>query len=87
MIFLLCRISTHVVANSLVIQHSFNATKRADGNVLIPQSPLGKVQHILLGDLINDALNVLRRHAASSGDDLAANVLGDSGGAIKRKKD
>lgn len=42
---------------------------------------------MLLGDLANGTLDVLGREAATGGDDLAANVLGDGGGAVEGEED
>jgi hypothetical protein len=54
---------------------------------LIPQLPLGKAHYILLCDLPHYSLNLLRAHAATSGDDLASDIFRYSSGAIERQED
>ena len=80
-------VPAHVVADSLVVQDALDAADSAHGNVLIPQLAVGELHDILLGDLANGALNVLGGEAAASGDDLATNVLGNGGGAVKGQED
>lgn len=41
---------------------------------------------MLLGDLTDSTLNILGAEAAAGGDNLAANVLGDGGGAVEGKE-
>jgi len=77
----------HVVSHTLVIQKSLDASNGADRDVLIPQLPLGKAHDLLLRDLRDDTLDLLRAHAAAGSDDLAADVLGDGGRAVQREED
>lgn len=42
---------------------------------------------MLLGDLADGTLDVLGTEATAGGDDLAANVLGDGGGAVQGEED
>lgn len=73
--------------DTVVVQHTLDRTDGADGNVLIPQFAVGEIHDVLLGDLANDALDVLGRQAAAGGDDLAANVLGNGGGSVEGEED
>lgn len=77
----------HVVADALVVKDTLNAADGAHGDILIPELAVGEVHDVLLGDLANSALDVLGAEAAAGGDDLAANVLGDGGGAVEGEKD
>lgn len=77
----------HVVADALVVEDTLNAANGAHGNVLVPELASGEVHNVLLSDLANGALDVLGAEAAAGGDDLAADVLGDGGGAVEGEKD
>lgn len=77
----------HVVADALVVEDTLNAANGAHGDILVPELAGGKVHNVLLGDLANGALDVLGTEAAAGSDDLAANVLGDGGGAVEGEKD
>lgn len=77
----------HGVAQTLVVEESLDVTDSADGKVLVPQVAVGKVHDVLLGDGIDLALNLAGHHATAGGDDLATNVLGNGGGAVKREQD
>lgn len=70
----------------VVVKETLNAAKGTDGDVLIPQFPRGEVHDVLLGDPSNGLFNVLGAQAAASGDDLAANILSNSSGAVEREK-
>lgn len=80
-------VPAHVVADSLVVQDALDAADSAHGNVLIPQLAVGELHDILLGDLANGAFNVLGGETTASSDDLATNVLSDSGSAVKGQED
>lgn len=80
-------VSRHIVADSLVVEETGDVTNSRDGNILIPKLPLCEVHDVLLGDGGDDALNLLWAHAAAGGDDLASDVLGNGGGAVKGKED
>lgn len=80
-------VSRHIVADSLVVEETGNVTNSRDGNVLIPKLPLCEVHDILLGDGGDDTLDLLWAHAAAGGDDLASDILGDGGGAVKGEED
>lgn len=67
--------------------YSFNASQRTNSNILVPNSVLGKLHNVLLRNGANNPLNLGGVHPPSGGDDLAANVLGDSGGAIEREQE
>lgn len=77
----------HVVADALVVEDTLDAADGAHGNILVPELAGGEVHNVLLGDLANGALDVLGAETAAGGDDLAADVLGDSGGAVEGEKD
>lgn len=77
----------HVIADALVVEDTLNAADGAHDNILVPELAGGEVHNVLLGDLANSALDVLSAEAAAGGDDLAANVLGDGGGAVEGEKD
>ena len=77
------QVAGHVSPNALVVKDTLNAANSAHGKVLIPQLAGGEVHDILLGDLANGTLDILGAETAACGDDLAANILGDGGGAVK----
>jgi hypothetical protein len=81
------KVPAHVVPDPGVVEKALDASHRADGDILIPQPPLGKVHHILLRDAVDDALDLGRFHPPARGDNLAANVLGDGGGAVEREEE
>lgn len=76
----------HGVSQSLVVEQGINVTDSADSDVLVPQLAVGKVHDISIGDGINLALDLARRHSHASSDELTANVLSDSGGAVERQE-
>lgn len=80
-------VPAHVIADSLVVQDTLDAANSTHGNILIPQPAVGKLHDVLLGDLADGALNVFGSETAASGDDLATNVLSNSGGAVEREED
>lgn len=80
-------VPAHVVADSLVVQDTLNATDSAHGDILIPQPPVGELHDVLLGDLSDGTLNILGGEAAASGDNLATNVLSNGGGTVEREED
>lgn len=77
----------HRVPQPLVVEQRIDGANGRDGNVAVPKLAVGKVHNILLGDRINHALDLTRLLSAPSGDKLAANVLRDGGGSVKREKD
>lgn len=77
----------HGVPQPLVVEETLDASYRADGDVLVPELPVGKVHDVLLGDGVDDALNLAGAGAAAGGDELAANVLGNGGGAVEGQED
>ncbi len=81
------KVPAPVVPDSGVVKEALDASHRANGDILIPQPPLGKVHHILLRYAVDDALDLGRVHPPPSGDDLATNVLGNGGGAVKGEED
>ena len=80
-------VPAHIGPNPRVVEETLDASDGADGDVLIPEFPVGKVHDVLLGDGIDNALDLAGRHAATGGNDLAANVLGDGGGAVQGQED
>jgi hypothetical protein len=76
-------VSAHVGSDSRVVEKTLNAADSADGNILIPQFPVGEVHNVLVRDGINYSLDLARVHAAASSDDLAADVLRDGRGAVE----
>lgn len=81
------KVPAHVVADSLVVKETLDAADGADGQVLVPQFPVGELHDVLLGNGINLALNLARVHPAASCDELATNVLGHGGCAVQRQED
>lgn len=77
----------HGVPQSLVIEQTLNLANGADGDVLVPQVSVSKVGDILVGDGIDLALDLAGAGAAASGDQLATDVLGNSGGAVQGQQD
>lgn len=77
----------HVCADTLVVEDTLDAADSAHGEILVPQLTGSEVHDVLLGDLADSTLNVLSAQTAASGDDLAADVLSDGGGAIERQED
>lgn len=80
-------VPAHVVPDPGVVEEALDASHRADGDILVPQPPLGKVHHVLLRHAVDDALDLGRLHPPSGGDDLAADVLGNGGGAVEGEED
>lgn len=70
----------------MVVEETLDAANGANGNILIPQLLVGELHNVLLGDAVNGALDLTRVHAAASGDELTANVLGNSGCAVERQQ-
>jgi hypothetical protein len=62
--------------------YTLDASHSADGNVLVPDPPLRKLNDILLGDGTNHALNLRRVHSPASGNNLSSNVLSNSSGSV-----
>jgi hypothetical protein len=85
--FTLSQVTAHVVGDTLVVEHTLNVSESTDGKLFVPQLLLGKFHDILGGELSNGAFDVFGAQAAAGGDDLAANVFGNSGGAIERQED
>lgn len=83
---LLAMLLSYTINVPVVVKETLNAAKGTDGDVLIPQFPRGEVHDVLLGDPSNGLFNVLGAQAAASGDDLAANILSNSSGAVEREK-
>lgn len=68
------------------VQRTLDLSNSTDSNILIPDSPLRKAHDIVLSDAAHDPFYLFRTHSAACGDDLATNVFGDSGGAVKGKQ-
>jgi len=81
------KLGLHGVPQSLVVEEVLNLAHGADGNVLVPELAVGEVHDLLLGDGVDPALDLAGHHAAAGGDELAADVLGDGGGAVERQQD
>lgn len=54
---------------------------------MIPQLLVSEVHNVGLGNSVNDALNLAGAHATAGGDDLAADILGNSRGTVEREED
>ena len=80
-------VPAHVVSNSLVVKHALDAANGADGDILVPEFPLGKVHDVLLRDTVDGSLDLAGVHAAAGGDDLSADILGNGRGAVQGQKD
>jgi hypothetical protein len=80
-------IPAHVVAYPVVVKEAFDASHRADCNVLIPEILIGESHNILLRNLANHALDLVRLHTASSGDNLAAHIFCNCSRTVKRQQD
>lgn len=81
------KLRLHGVPQSLVIEQTLNLANGADGDVLVPQVSVSKVGDILVGDGIDLALDLAGAGATASGDQLATDILGNSGGAIQGQQD
>lgn len=81
------KLGLHGVAQSLVVEETLDAAHGANGNVAVPEFSVGKVHDLLLGDGIDQTLNLRGGHAAASGDELSANILGNGGGTVQRQED
>ena len=66
---------------------TLNLPNSTNSNIPIPKLLPTESHNVLLCDLTNNALNLLRRHATARRDDLAADVLGDGGGAVEGEED
>jgi hypothetical protein len=66
--------------------YALDTSHSADGNVLVPNPPLRKLNDVLLGDSTNHTLNLSRVHSPSGGDDLSSNVLSNSSGSVQAQK-
>lgn len=77
---------THTLS-TLGKTYALDSTNSRDGNILVPDLSLGKVDNVLAGDGAKDALNLGGVHAAAGGDDLAANVLGDRSGSVEGEEE
>ena len=77
----------HGVAKSLVVEETLNSSHSANSNIPVPKFSVGKVHDILLGNSINLSLNLVRGHAAASGNKLSANVLSNGCGAVEGQED
>lgn len=75
--------TSSIPPNTVVIEQRLNLPHRRNGNILIPDLPLRKVQDILLGDPAHDPLNLRGVHPAASGDDLSADILRHSRGPVE----
>ena len=81
------QVAAHVTADSGVVEQALNGTDGTDGNFLVPKLLLSKRHDVLLGDAVNDLLDILGGQAASGGDDLAADILSNGGGAVEGEQD
>lgn len=79
-------VPAHVVSKSLVVKQTLDAANSADSNVLIPQLLIGKLHDVLLGDAVDCSLDLTGAHATTGGDDLPANIFGNSGSAVEGQK-
>lgn len=80
-------VAAHVRADPVVVEDALDAADRANGHILVPDLAAGEVHHVLLGDLADRLLDVLRCQAAAGRDDLATDVLGHGGGAVQGQQD
>lgn len=76
-----------ISTDTVVVQHALDSADSADSDILIPDLAVGEFHDILLSDLADHTLDILRAEAAASGDGLAANVFSDSGGSVEREED
>ena len=80
-------VPAHIGPHSRVVEETLDAANGADGDILVPEFLVGKLHDVLLADGIDDALDLAGGHAATGGNDLAANILGDGGGAVQGQED
>ena len=80
-------VPAHVAPDSCVVEETLNLADGRNGDIAVPEFPLGKAHDILLGNGTDDTLDLLGCESAAGGDDLASIVLGDGGGAIEGKVD
>ena len=76
------KVPAHVGPDPLVVEEALDAADGADGDVLVPQFAVGEVHDVLLGDSVDDALDLTGAHPTTGCDELTADVLGDGGCAI-----
>lgn len=76
----------HIATNPLVVEQILNAANSRNSDILVPNLLLRKPHNVLGGNGVDGALNLARTRAAAGGDNLAANVLGQGGGAIQRQQ-
>lgn len=81
------KVPAHVGPHPCIVEKTLDAANGADGDVLVPELLVGKLHNVLLGDPVDDALDLGRAHAAARVHDLPANVLRNSGGAVQGQKD
>lgn len=85
--FCLSQVTAHIVGDALVVEKTLDGAVSTDCKFLVPELGVSKVHDVLGGDAADGSLNVFGAQAAASGDNLATNVFGDSGGAIERQED
>lgn len=73
----------HVTTDPRVVEQTLNLAYCRNGNILVPDALLGKLHNIVGGDSIDGALDLARAHAPAGRDDLAADILGQGGGAVQ----
>lgn len=73
----------HVAADSLVVKEILDAADGRNSDILVPNLLLRKSHDIISGHSIDGTLNLAGTCATAGGDNLAANVLGQGGGAIE----
>lgn len=77
----------HVTPDSGVVEQRLDGTNGRDGNVLVPNLSPCKVHHVFRCHCVDGPLDLAGAHPSAGGDNLATNVLGQGGGAVKRQED
>lgn len=77
----------HVTPDSRVVEQILDGTDSRDGDVLVPDLSSCKVHNVLGCHCVDRTLNLAGGRPSAGGDDLATDVLGQGGGAIKRQED
>lgn len=77
----------HVTPDSRVVEQRLDGTDGRDGNVLVPNLSPCKVHDVLRCHCVDGPLDLAGAHPSAGGDNLATDVLGQGGGAVKRQED
>jgi len=80
------KVSAHISPDSRIVKQTLDTANSANGNVLVPDLPVGKVHNILGRNVVNDTLNLARAHSPPRVDNLPANILSNRRGTVQRQE-